>query len=136
MSIEKPLPVPTEDSSPYWEACKKHELRMQRCKACGHFRFPPSVVCPRCTSLEADWEKLSGRGEVYTFIIVHKTYHPAFDSDIPYNVAIVRLEEGPMLHTNVVECRNDDLYIGMPVEVIFQDMNDKISLLKFRPFPV
>ncbi len=136
MTIEKPLPVPTEDTAPYWEACRKHELRMQRCKQCGHFRFPPSVVCPKCTSVEAAWEKLSGKGEIYTFIIVHRTYHPAFNPDIPYNVAIVKLNEGPLLHTNIVDCNNVDLYIGMPIEVVFEDVSNQISLPKFQPLRV
>lgn len=133
MTIEKPLPVPTEDTTPYWEACRKHELMMQRCKQCGHFRFPPSVVCPKCISVEADWEKLSGKGEIYTFIIVHRTYHLAFAPDIPYNVAIVKLNEGPLLHTNIVNCNNTELYIGMPVEVVFEDVSNQISLPKFQP---
>lgn len=133
MFFEKPLPVPTEDSGPYWEGCKRRELRMQRCLACGHVRFPPSVVCPRCTSLEAEWAKLSGRATVHTFVIVHQSYHPAFNSEVPFNVAIVRLEEGPFLHTNVVGCANEELRIGMPVEVVFEDASDEIALPKFRP---
>ncbi len=133
MTLDKPLPVPNEDSAPYWEACRKHELRMQRCAQCGHFRFPPSVICPKCTSLEATWEKLSGKGIVYSYILIHRPYHPAFSADAPYKVAMVELEEGPRLHTNIVACRNEDLHIGMHVEVVFEDMNDKISLPKFRP---
>jgi uncharacterized OB-fold protein len=133
MFMEKPLPVPTEDSEPYWQGCKQHELRMQRCEDCGHFRFPPSVICPKCTSLEATWTKLSGRGEIYTFVIFHQVYHPAFDPDLPYNVAIVHLEEGPFMHANIVGCRNEDLRIGMPVEVVFEDISDEITLPRFRP---
>jgi uncharacterized OB-fold protein len=131
--FEKPVPLPTEDSAPFWKACKEHELRMQRCNSCGHVRFPPSVLCPKCTSLDATWDKLSGRGEVFTFIIVHQTYHPAFDEDMPYNVALIRLEEGPGFHSNIVECKNEDLYCGMQVEVVFEDRTEEISLPKFRP---
>jgi uncharacterized OB-fold protein len=133
MTFEKPLPVPTEDSAPYWEACKKHELRMQRCRQCGHFRFPPSVICPKCTSLAATWEKLSGKGTIYTYILIHRPYHPAFSAEAPYNVAVVKLDEGPLLHSNIVDCKNDELRIGMPVEVTFEDASDTISLPKFRP---
>jgi len=131
--FDKPLPLPTEDSRPFWEACKRHELRMQKCGACGHVRFPPSVLCPRCTSLEHEWVRLSGRGEVFTYIIVHQTYHPAFNEEAPYNVALVKLEEGPGLHSNIVECRNEDLRAGMPVEVVFEDRSGEIALPKFRP---
>lgn len=133
MFTEKPLPVPTEDSLPYWEACKRHELRMQKCLRCGHVRFPPSALCPKCTSLETEWALLSGRGEVFTFIIVHQTYHPAFFEETPYNVAIVRLEEGPAIHSNIVECAHEDVRVGMPVEVVFEDVNDAVALPKFRP---
>lgn len=83
--------------------------------------------------VEAVWDRLSGRGEVFTSIIVHQTYHPAFDEDMPYNVALVRLEEGPTLHSNIVECRNENIYCGMPVEVVFEDRTSEVSLPKFRP---
>jgi uncharacterized OB-fold protein len=131
--IEKPLPRPTEDSAPYWEAAHKGELRLQRCGECSHVRFPPSVLCPRCLSETASWVALSGRGVVFSWIVVHQSQHPAFNADAPYNVAIVELEEGPRLHTSLVECPNDQIRIGLPVEVVFERVNDEISLPKFRP---
>jgi uncharacterized OB-fold protein len=132
-AIEKPLPRPSEDSAPFWEAAFKGELRMQRCGDCGHVRFPPSLLCARCLSERAEWVKLSGRGTVFSWIIVHQSQHPAFNPDVPYNVSIIELEEGPRLHTNIVGCPNDRIYIGMPVEVAFEKINDDTALVKFRP---
>ena len=132
-AIEKPLPRPTEDSAPFWEAAHKGELRMQRCGDCGHIRFPPALLCARCLSERAEWVLLSGRGTVFSWIVVHQSQHPAFNTDVPYNVAIIELEEGPRLHTNIVDCANDRIYIGMPVEVTFERVNDDTALVKFRP---
>jgi len=132
-TIEKPLPESTEDSAPYWEGACNSELRMQKCLTCEHIRFPPSAFCPRCLSAETEWKRLSGKGTVYSWIIVHKSQHPAFNEDAPYNVAVIELEEGPRLHSHVVECPNEQIKIGMPVEVVFEKINDKVTLPKFRP---
>ena len=131
--IEKPLPRPTEDSAPYWEAANKGELRMQQCSNCGHIRFPPSLLCAKCLSERSEWVRLSGRGTVFSWIVVHQSQHPAFNGDTPYNVTIVELEEGPRLHTTLLSCPNDQIYIGMRVEVVFDRVNDDVTLPKFRP---
>jgi hypothetical protein len=132
-AIEKPLPMPNEDTAPYWEAAHRGELRMQRCGACGWVRFPPSLLCPRCLAEEAAWDLMRGRGVVFSWVIVHHSQHPAFNPDTPYNVAIVALEEGPRLHTNLVECGLDEIRIGMAVEVVFERVNDDVTLPRFRP---
>src|SRR5581483_890442 len=106
-AIEKPLPAITEDGAPWWDGCRQGELRAQRCGACGHLRWPPSVLCPACLAEGGEWVRLSGRGTVWSFIVVHRPQHPAFFGDVPYNVAVVELEEGPRLHANVVECANE-----------------------------
>jgi len=133
IDMPKPIPTLTEDSKPYWEGCKRHELLIQRCEDCGHYRFPPSALCPKRMSMNTEWARVSGRGKVYSWTIFHYLYHPAFSQDIPYNVAIVELEEGPRLHTNIVGCSNEDIYIDMPVEVVFEDSSQEIALPKFRP---
>ena len=132
-AIEKPLPRPTEDSAPFWAAAVQGELRMQQCARCRHIRFPPALLCARCLSAEAAWIKLSGRGAVYSWIVIHPSQHPAFNAEVPYNVAIIELEEGPRLHTNIIGCPNDRIYIGMPVEVVFEKVSDDTALVKFRP---
>jgi uncharacterized OB-fold protein len=131
--VEKPLPRASEDSAPFWEAAAKGELRLQQCGSCGLIRFPPALLCARCLSERAEWVALSGRGTVYSWIVVHQSQHPAFNADVPYNVAIIELDEGPRLHTNIVECPNEQIHIGMPVEVVFAKVSDDTALVKFRP---
>ena len=131
-AIEKPLPLANEDSQEYWEACKRGELRLQKCAGCAHVRFPPAALCPRCLSESFAWEPMSGRGKVYTWIVVHRPQHPAFFEDAPYNVAIVELEEGPRLHSRIVGCSNEAIEIGMPVEVVFEKKNDDVTMPYFK----
>ncbi len=132
-AIEKPLPFANEDTQEYWEGCKRGELRLQKCSDCGHVRFPPSALCPRCLSESSSWEKTGGRGKVYTWIVVHRPQHPAFFEDAPYNVVIVELDEGPRLHARVVDCAPEAITIGMPVEVVFEKKNDDVTMPYFRP---
>lgn len=130
--IEKPLPMPTEDSLAFWEGTRRGELLAQTCLDCGLVRWPPASHCPQCLSAKHEWRRLSGRGKIHSFIIVHKSQHPAFWGD-PFDVAIVELDEGPRLHTNVIDVDLAALRIGMPVEVVFDKQNDEITLPKFRP---
>jgi uncharacterized OB-fold protein len=133
ISYNKPLPTITGDNREYWEYCKKHELRMQRCRDCGYIRFPPSILCPRCHSLEAEWTRLSGRGKIYSFVVFRVPYHPSYANDIPYDVAFIQLDEGPRMESNVTGIKVEDIKFGMPVEVYFDDITEEISLPKFRP---
>lgn len=132
-AIDKPLPRPSEDSAPFWAAAHGGELRLQKCGACGHIRFPPARLCARCLGEDAQWVALSGRGVVFSWIVVHQSQHPAFNAESPYNVAIVELEEGPRLHTRIVGCGNDEIHIGMPVEAVFERVGEDVSLVYFRP---
>ena len=70
----KPLPNPTGDTKPFWDYCKKHELRMQKCTQCGYIRYPPSIVCPKCHSMETEWVRLSGKGKVFGITLVKTRY--------------------------------------------------------------
>lgn len=133
MVYEKPLPVINEDNAPYWEYCRNHELRMQKCTDCGYVRFPVSIVCPKCNSMAAEWTQLSGKGNVYSYVVYHLAYHPSYNEDIPYTVAIIQLKEGPRMESNITDCKAEDIRIDMPVEVYFDDVTDDISLPKFRP---
>jgi len=130
---EKPLPVIDAENAPYWEYCRKHELRFQKCMDCGHIRSRISTICPECSSMESEWTKLSGKGKVFSFIIYRRAFHPAYENDIPYCVAIIELDEGPRMQSNVTGCDVDDIEIEMPVEVYFDDVSEEISLPKFRP---
>lgn len=130
---EKPVPVPTRETQPYWEGCKKHELRIQRCVACGHYQFYPRLYCTACMSERVEWVRASGRGKVLSFTIVYRPVSPAFAADVPYVVALVTLEEGPQMMSNIVGCSPERVYIGMPVQVTFEDRTEEISIPQFTP---
>jgi uncharacterized OB-fold protein len=132
MPDAKPLPRITAENRPFWEAAKRHELCLQRCADCRRFRYPPAPVCPECLSAHAAWTRVSGRGTVTTWVVFHKRYFPSFADEIPYNVVQVELEEGPRLTANVVGIANDRLIVGLPVEVVFDDVTPAITLPRFR----
>ena len=129
----KPIPTPSEDSRPYWEAARNHELKLQQCGACSAFRFPPAEVCSECTSDAYDWNPVSGKGRVFSFVIYHRAYHPGFQGEIPYVVGVIELDEGPRMLSNVVGCKPEEVRCDMPVEVTFEDITDEMSLPKFQP---
>jgi uncharacterized OB-fold protein len=133
MATNKPLPAVTLETAPYWEGCKQHELRIQRCGSCGHRQFFPRIYCTDCFSDRIDWIKASGRASVTTFTIVRRPVSPAFADDVPYVVALVTLAEGPTMMTNIVGCAPEQVSIGMPVEVTFEDWTEEISIPKFKP---
>ena len=129
----KPLPEVTEETRPFWESAKRHALELQRCTGCGRFRYPVTTFCPACLSDGVEWTPVSGRGTVYSFVVMHQVYHPAFRDDVPYNVAAIAFEEGPRMYSNVVGCPNDAIQVGMPVEIVYDDVTDEVTLPKFRP---
>ena len=133
MSYNKPLPRPNPDTQPFWDACQQHELRFQKCLDCDHVRWPASIICPSCYSKETERIKASGKGTVYTFTVYHHAFHPAFKEDIPYVTAIIELEEGPHLLSNIVNCDPETVYCDMPVEVTWDDVDENYSLPKFKP---
>ena len=131
--IEKPLPGIDEDNKPFWDYCRQHELRMQKCSQCSQLFYPPSALCPHCHSMKSEWVKLSGKGKVFSFVIVRQAPHPAFAKDAPYVVAIIETAEGPRFASNVIGCKPEEVKIDMPVEVVFEDVNKDIALPKFKP---
>jgi hypothetical protein len=135
MTTRKPLPRLDEESRGWWEALARHELYFQRCRACGTRRLPPRALCPHCLSEQTEWVQASGRGTVYSFTVTHQNQAPGFREEVPYVLAVVRLDEGPQLMTNVVGCPPDAVRIGMPVEVVFDDVTAEVTLPRFRPLP-
>lgn len=129
----KPLPLPTDENKDYLEGLRAGQVRVQKCSGCGRFRYPPAQFCPTCLSDMGSWEQLSGRGTIYSYIVLHQLYHPGFRYDLPYNVAVVELNEGPRITTNIVGCRNEDLRIGMAVVAEFFEATPDATILKFRP---
>ena len=129
-----PLPVATPESRPFWEAARRHELLLQRCRACAHWIFYPRAACPRCLSMDLAWEPVSGRGTLHTFTIVTRG-QKGFPLPSPYVLAVVELAEGPRLMTNIVGVAADPgaVRIGMPVEVVWDDVTPEVTLPRFRP---
>ncbi|NRA04147.1 MAG: Zn-ribbon domain-containing OB-fold protein [Myxococcales bacterium] len=125
-----PLPRPTALSRPHWDGCREGVLRVQRCAACGSYEFIPQAVCTRCQAGKLEWVESSGRGSVYSHTTVYRPPRPEFDA--PYVVAIVELEEGWHMLTNLVDCTPEEVAIGLPVEVDFRAVSDEITLPCFR----
>ncbi len=129
----KPLPRIDEEARGYWEALARHELYFQRCRDCGTKRFYPRALCPVCLSSATEWVRASGRGVVYSFTVTYQNQAPGFREELPYVLAIVELDEGVRMMTNVVGCAPDAVRVGMPVQVVFEDVTAEITLAKFRP---
>ncbi len=128
------LPRPTPDSQPFWDALRRHELHLQRCRACTQAFFYPRNVCPHCLSSDLEWFRSSGRGRLHTFVISHAAPKNS-PLEAPFVIAIVELEEGPRLLTNLVGVEPDPRQIRceMPVEIEFADVTDEFTLPRFRP---
>ncbi|HXH21921.1 MAG TPA: Zn-ribbon domain-containing OB-fold protein [Dehalococcoidia bacterium] len=136
MTAQRPKPIPqwTPETQPFWEACKRHELMIQRCQDCSRFYFYPRPYCPHCLSDRTEWTRVSGRGTLHTYVINHRPA-PGFEAEAPYVIAIVKLAEGPHLMSNVVgvEPKPENLPVGLELEVVFDDVNDQVAIPKFRP---
>ena len=135
VAYRKPLPVITDLNKPFFDGALSGELRLQRCEPRGHFRFPASSYCPTCLSPEYAWVTVSGRGRLWSWIVMHRSYFPAFKDDVPYIVAYVRLDEGPSLITSLVDVEHDEVQCDLPVEVTFEQVTDQVALPKFRLGP-
>ncbi len=131
----KPLPQPDPITKPFWESVRAHAMQIQRCGACGRFVFFPRALCPYCFSEALEWTPVSGRGVVHAFTISHRHPLPAFQADLPYVVVIVELEEGARMLTNLVDVPPDpaQVAVGMPVEIVYDDVTVEVTLPKFRP---
>ena len=129
----RPLPQVTPEMAPFWEAARRHELVVQRCRGCGELRFPARDLCSRCLSREADWVPVSGRGSIFSFVVMHQVYHPGFADQVPYAVVVVQLEEGARILSNLLDCPVQDVRVDMPVEVVFEELTSEVTLPKFRP---
>jgi uncharacterized protein len=130
---KKPIPVSSIESKPYWEGLRKHRLLIQRCNACRQHWFPPSTHCPSCSSADFSWTPVSGRGKIFSYVVYHRVYHPGFANEVPYTVALVELEEGPRMISNVIGIPSDKVVCDMPVQVVYEDINEAATLPKFTP---
>jgi hypothetical protein len=130
---QPPLPELTDVNRPFWESLAEHVLAVQKCSKCGHLRYPISEICPECLSPDAEWTPMSGRGTVFSTIVFHQVYHPAFADRVPYNVSLVRLDEGPIMVSNVVGPEPRDVAVGDRVEVVFDQVTPEVTIPRFRP---
>lgn len=130
----KPVPVVNPWTRPYWEAARQEKFIIQQCADCKKHIFYPRITCPHCFSDNIDWVEASGKGSVYTYSVVTNNAPSAFAEDMPYVIAIVKLDEGVQMLTNIVQCAPDEVHFDMRVEVVFEKLNDEFTLPKFRPF--
>jgi uncharacterized OB-fold protein len=129
----KPLPNISPEMAPFFAAARRRELVVQRCAGCGAHRFPARDQCSGCLSRESTWVTTGGRGTVFSFAVMHQVYHPGFAAEVPYAVVVIELAEGARVLSNLVDCAVADIRIGMPVEVVFEDLSPEVTLPKFRP---
>ena len=129
----KQFPRPTPETEAYWQGCRNHELLLQRCTQCNKFQCDPRSMCANCASENLEWVKASGQGKVLTFTIGRHPVSEAYAADVPYVVALIQLDEGPTMMSNVVQCDPETLQIGNPVQVVFEDWSEEISIPQFRP---
>jgi uncharacterized OB-fold protein len=128
-----PRPAPDTEHWPFWEACRRHELRFERCVDCGRFRHHPRPRCPFCQSPHREWTAVDGRGVIASYTVIHPPTLPAFHERAPYNAVVVHLPEPDVyLVSNLVDCANEDLAVGLAVEVTFVDIDDELTLPQFR----
>lgn len=128
----KPLPLLEGPAAAFYSWCRKHELRFQRCASCGTWRHVPRLLCPECASPAFEWERSSGRGRLFTWTVAARALHRAFQQDAPYAPVVVEMEEGVRMVSALIDCPPEELEIGMPVEVVFEDVTPDVTLPKFR----
>lgn len=136
MEPERPLPRPiTPETRPYWDGLKQGKLLLPKCAACRHVFFYPRVVCPRCHSRDLGWIESRGRGTLHSFAIAQQAFNPAFKVAPPYVLAMIELEEGPRMLSNLINVKPDPTAIAcdMEVEVVFQKVADDVTLPLFQP---
>ena len=129
-----PVPEPHVDYKEFWEGCKKQILLIQRCNGCGWYRHYPRPICPKCQSPDARWQQVSGKGEVWSKTAITSPIHPAVEDKVPYNIVEIELieQKGLCLTSNLVECPFEEIIIGMPVEVVFEQVSPEFTLARFK----
>jgi len=129
---KKPVPIVNPWARPFWKAAREGRLIIQQCRDCKKFIFYPRIACIHCSSEKLEWVEAAGKGTIYSYTVVETNAPSAFMKDVPYVVAIVRLEEGVQMLTNIVGCDPYQVRCDMPVQVTFEKLDDEFSLPKFR----
>ena len=133
MTYDKPLPAFDDANRPFWVAAREGRLVLQHCGGCGKPRYPINHVCPHCLCDAFEWKAISGRGTVHSSIVFHQIYNQAFAPDVPYNVSLIQLAEGPRMVTNIVDCDFDTLKCEQAVKVVFKPTDGGPPLPMFTP---
>jgi len=136
MEPDRPLPHPlAPEAKPYWEGMKQHKLMLPVCQDCKQAHFYPRVFCPHCHSRNLKWTEASGKGKLYAFEILHRSFNPKVKTPLPYVLAMIELQEGPRMLSNLINVKPDPNMIrcDMPVEVVFSKVNDDFTLPFFQP---
>lgn len=132
MSTNKPMPVPTEISAPFWDGLRAGRLSLQRCNSCGHWIFFPRRHCDKCWSHDVEWREVSGTGTLYTYTLTRIPTLPDFADEMPQKMAVVELDEGVRINTTLVGLDEDEIRVGMRVKPVFDKVKaDGTTLLRF-----
>ena len=135
-SPQRPLPQPiTPEAQPYWDGLNEQKLMLPKCDACGKPFFYPRIACPHCHSRQISWIQASGKGKLYAFEIAYRALNPRFKVEPPYVLAMIELEEGPRMMSNLINIKPDPAVIkcDMPVEVVFEKLTDTVTIPLFQP---
>lgn len=137
MEYQKPIPLKNQDNSPYWDAADRHELALQICNSCLDFAHPAGPSCAKCGSTDVSWKNLGSevKATIYSYIISHRPFLPGFQDDLPTIIAQAELENVPevKIMCNVLECKPENIQIGMPVQMIWQDISEDRALPQWKP---
>lgn len=132
MIVEKPVPTLTDDNREFWLNCSRNKLILQRCSECATTQYYPRAICTNCGSKNLEWVESAGKGIVYSYTVIHRAPSPAFDKYVPYVLAIIQLNEGPKMMSNIVACDPNDIRIGMEVEVDFEKRAGEVGIPVFK----
>ncbi len=131
-TYHKPLPRGEHHHGEFYQFCKQHELRFQRCGGCGAWRHMPRESCNACGSFEWTWEKSSGKGTLFSWTVIHRAVHPGFEAELPYASVVVELEEGVRLVSRVKDVPVEALRLGLPLKVGFEEVTPEVTLHYFH----
>jgi hypothetical protein len=132
--VTRPTPVPNEWTKPFWDAAKRGILELQRCRSCGHFQHPPYATCTQCVATDLKFEPVRGLGTIYAYTIMYHAGDKRFASAVPYASIIVELDDAPgaLMAGNLLDAEFTEAKVGRRVEVVFEKLNDDITLPQFR----
>jgi uncharacterized OB-fold protein len=130
---QRPVPEPDEGSQRFFDGAKEGDLMLRQCGDCGAWLHPQAAICSECLGEKIDWAQASGQGTVFSFGVMHRVYHPGFIHDVPYNLAIIELDEGPRINTNLVNVDSSEIKVGMHVRAVFEEQPGGVVLPKFEP---